>query len=692
MGIDYKLFSDIDCDGEIYTSDYINKLCPLERIVSQKIEANADKIKIWLKGEASMGKTVSAGLLDQFLSSRLIACFRFPIKKLNYDQVGIDGDKSQYEECIERINELPENAFVILDGLDELRFDEIIIERAKKCIHLASEHCNVLVISRKGCNVFSTVLKEFENADMLMLSDNQINDYLENLVLGADAIQCQLLHIVLFLKIYKELILSGVSLNNKQLSEAGLLEQYFIFLYQEKGNVQEIKARRIQEFYRDIVRIGECIYEDIYQMDIYLGNTHWNGKYALHNVCGIPKILNDIYEETPEGSIDATNIRFLDFALGEYLCEKILLLWEKFSISESEAFVHKCQEIASVTTGHFATNGFCFAGELLAIRGEENEDIVSLMQALHDQVLIVARTPNLFALCCGYDPTFLDDIYGVGYAKLQMDRESNEPKEWLLARRNHIQEWINLLGEKGEYEGPEIDGLPEGKGIIRYSDTTYYYGEFHQGKKQGHGEMHYPDGSIYVGDWFNDEKNGNGKLTFPDGAYYDCEWKNNSKNGWGTFFSPLSQRSYEGFFSNGELDGFCKENIPGVMSFCGNRVDGHYHGIGCFEHFEHGEHFIYCGEYDHGLWNGHGVLYYERSCYQGEFKKCVRDGYGVQVLPNGDRYEGYWKNDKYHGKGKYYYFDSGEWFEGEFEDDSPKGTMVYHYPDGRTEEKDVDDE
>lgn len=46
----------------------------------------------------------------------------------------------------------------------------------------------------------------------------------------------------------------------------------------------------------------------------------------------------------------------------------------------------------------------------------------------------------------------------------------------------------------------------------------------------------------------------------------------------------------------------------------------------------------------------------------------AKEGYGVLLYVNGERYEGYWKNDKAHGKGTLTYAQgdkySGDWFAG----------------------------
>ena len=54
--------------------------------------------------------------------------------------------------------------------------------------------------------------------------------------------------------------------------------------------------------------------------------------------------------------------------------------------------------------------------------------------------------------------------------------------------------------------------------------------------------------------------------------------------------------------------------------------------------------------------NGVGKFYYtEKSMYNGEWRDNKMDGFGVLTYSSGTiAYEGYWKNDSFHGKGVIY--------------------------------------
>ena len=72
--------------------------------------------------------------------------------------------------------------------------------------------------------------------------------------------------------------------------------------------------------------------------------------------------------------------------------------------------------------------------------------------------------------------------------------------------------------------------------------------------------------------------------------------------------------------------------------------------------------------------------------YIGDWKKNKKDGYGVKIYSNKDKYEGYWKNDMRHGKGTYWLcigkntyrkLYTGDWCENKKE-----GKGIFFYKDG----------
>jgi hypothetical protein len=129
--------------------------------------------------------------------------------------------------------------------------------------------------------------------------------------------------------------------------------------------------------------------------------------------------------------------------------------------------------------------------------------------------------------------------------------------------------------EKGfKYDGDMINGIKEGKGILKYTDGTiyngdfksdlfngygvlkfkdgkHYEGEFVDGKVKGKGKFIWEDGKIYEGEYDNFMKNGNGKFFWNDNKYYDGQWVNNRQHGKGLIY--CDGQEIEGIFRFGKI-------------------------------------------------------------------------------------------------------------------------------------------
>lgn len=81
-----------------------------------------------------------------------------------------------------------------------------------------------------------------------------------------------------------------------------------------------------------------------------------------------------------------------------------------------------------------------------------------------------------------------------------------------------------------------------------------------------------------------------------------------------------------------------------------------------------------------------GEKWVTSQLYIGDWKMNKKDGYGIKIYSNRDKYEGYWKNDMRHGKGTYWLcigknayrkLFTGDWFENKKE-----GKGIFFYNDG----------
>lgn len=69
------------------------------------------------------------------------------------------------------------------------------------------------------------------------------------------------------------------------------------------------------------------------------------------------------------------------------------------------------------------------------------------------------------------------------------------------------------------------------------------------------------------------------------------------------------------------------------------------------------------------------------QCFVGYMKDQMRHGHGVQVWPDGAKYEGDWSRNQANGKGKFWHAD-GDVYEGDWKDDKANGFGVYVHVNG----------
>jgi hypothetical protein len=82
-----------------------------------------------------------------------------------------------------------------------------------------------------------------------------------------------------------------------------------------------------------------------------------------------------------------------------------------------------------------------------------------------------------------------------------------------------IEEYLNKYTHSrnettGEYKGAEVDGKPHGKGYMKWSDGSYYDGDWANGLRHGQGTFKDQEGNTYEGQWENDYRHGSGAMTY----------------------------------------------------------------------------------------------------------------------------------------------------------------------------------
>ena len=154
-------------------------------------------------------------------------------------------------------------------------------------------------------------------------------------------------------------------------------------------------------------------------------------------------------------------------------------------------------------------------------------------------------------------------------------------------------------------------------------------------------------------------------------------WRGPTKDGkgWSNTFTGTMRGGKahgEGYFDWGDGD-FYK----------GGYKDGKKHGYGVVEFFDWmdgpGK---YEGEFRNDKWHGKGKLTDEWGVYEGGFKDGNFHGRGVYKYDNGNRYEGEFKESRQHGDGTFYGPD-GSVFKGSWKDGKPHGPGVLRTPEGK---------
>ncbi len=79
-----------------------------------------------------------------------------------------------------------------------------------------------------------------------------------------------------------------------------------------------------------------------------------------------------------------------------------------------------------------------------------------------------------------------------------------------------------------------------------------------------------------------------------------------------------------------------------------------YHGGNFFEGYFKKDEFHGKGKYVYSK-------DYNEKSYVGDFENGNFNGYGVMIYRDGGKYEGHWKNNKFHGKGRITLPDGSGW-------------------------------
>lgn len=325
-----------------------------------------------------------------------------------------------------------------------------------------------------------------------------------------------------------------------------------------------------------------------------------------------------------------------------------------------------------------------------------------------------------------YDGEWSHDLR-CGHGHSSLKNVESYTGEWLDNFFHGMGVYTNADGDV--YNGEWYRGVKHGAGKLlvarRHRDEEFegvkqYTGEFASGKFHGIGACEYMDGTEYSGGFQDGKRHGSGVLVRPSGDKYDGQWWKGFRHGEGSAYSSKSGITKEGAWQkDAEVDGSWFIIYQNGDKYSGDCRRGRPWGEGVCKYANGSS---YSGSWVDGLREGFGICVNpDGSILEGEWKnsvfiKSVRrpsrfvdvplsterrrssqrerrsssssgindeqssgrpvSGYHEYTYPNGDVYEGEFKDGRRHGFGVFTERGTGNVYEGEWHRDLRHGSGV----------------
>lgn len=231
-----------------------------------------------------------------------------------------------------------------------------------------------------------------------------------------------------------------------------------------------------------------------------------------------------------------------------------------------------------------------------------------------------------------------------------------------------------------DFEGELANGLPLGKGLLKWADGRSYEGDFQEWIPHGRGVMKFPDSRRFEGEFAAGEMQG-GALYLPGGERFDGPLVAGLPEGNGRVLKPNGD-AYDAIFKAGQPVGVAS------YSFGGERKGGRFIGL-IDSHAPHGDgvYFNLDGSsfpvrFDRGNVVSFGEFKYANGDrWQGPINGTRPGGKGALLLTNGDKIEGVFDKEQFQ-PGARYSFAKGGVFSGAVVDRKPQGTGLLRLANG----------
>jgi hypothetical protein len=240
---------------------------------------------------------------------------------------------------------------------------------------------------------------------------------------------------------------------------------------------------------------------------------------------------------------------------------------------------------------------------------------------------------------------------------------------------------VKTYSKGGRYEGNFKNSFREGEGNYIWASGDKYSGYWVAGDYTGYGTYTYSNGIVQSGYWYKNEFIG----AEPNSSLTGCVSGNcQDGNGICIYDKGRYEGNFNGGFRNGQGTYYWKEGDK----YIGEWTEGHLTGMGTYyfnsgtSKFGYWENSNYIGLSKPGQSNstgcisgnckdGNGIYVFDNGDrYEGSFKSNLQEGYGIYNWSTGIKYEGIWAAGQQNGEGKVTYKDgyiqTGYWSSGKF--------------------------
>ena len=341
----------------------------------------------------------------------------------------------------------------------------------------------------------------------------------------------------------------------------------------------------------------------------------------------------------------------------------------------------------------------CFNSQ--SINNNENKVFTNL--------LIQNNNNNLFLTPSNYEKiikiqkttkSFLNKIYFQRYIKLLLskllqDLDSIKLLNAEVITNSKLYKYYQELFQRGLFK-PFSEHIKKNKSLLKQlnimskytldlpyyiviSQKLAYKGHLNLNKKyHGYGILYQFNNvskkeRIIEGIFYNGVLNGYGRIVVSNGEMLRGDFIKNKLNGMGEY-KRKDESLYTGLFYQGYPQGNGRETFKD-----GSFYEGYYlKGKKKFGKFVFKNKDKYEGYFENDLFHGRGIYEWSnKKKYEGEWREGKMNGKGKLIYANGSYYEGDFVNGLKEGKGKYFW-KHDNYYNGEWKDDMQNGFGTYY--------------